>query len=87
VKGLLFMRSKTSQSSKKNKTPGGIPLFLKMTFANYVKEWKLSLVVLLLIFLIVGFQIMIPLLTSQMTMDIMQKHGGAKPNKYYWGAS
>jgi len=83
------MQTKKSKpkADKKNKTPGGIPLFLKMTFANYVKEWKLSLVVLLLIFLIVGFQIMIPLLTSQMTMDIMQKHGGAKPNKYYWGAS
>jgi hypothetical protein len=40
VKGLLFMHQKSSQTkaSKKNKTPGGIPLFLKMTFANYLKE-------------------------------------------------
>jgi len=77
------------KKSKKVKPKGdhGIKLFLKLTFKSYFKEWKLSLLGLFLIFAIVILQVTIPLLTSQMTMSIMQDKTGAPTSNLYWGVS
>jgi len=75
------------KNKKEKKQSSGIWLFLKMTFQNYLKEWKLASIILMLIILIAVLQLMIPLLTSQMTTSIMIKNGAAsaEDNPFYWG--
>ncbi|ATZ18507.1 ABC transporter ATP-binding protein [Williamsoniiplasma somnilux] len=56
---------------KKNKETKKVPKALgKTIFYYYLKEWKLSTVMLILVLITVGCSIMLPLLTEQMTIAV-----------------
>ncbi|WP_338971209.1 ABC transporter ATP-binding protein [Spiroplasma endosymbiont of Panorpa germanica] len=60
-------------------------MFFKMIAGYYVREWKISIRMLFLMMIIVSCQIMIPILTNQMTISILSERNIGQPNPMYWG--
>ncbi|WP_026389474.1 ABC transporter ATP-binding protein [[Acholeplasma] multilocale] len=73
------------ENKKSNLKQEGNGVFFKMIVKYYAKEWKLSLVLLGLMGFIVCCNVLVPLITQQITFSIQSKVDGYVPPSTWWG--